>query len=150
MHVDGSKGAGLIGVVRELQFLPLYNLLGIPHEMGHLGVSFEELRNSVDDCTSHIIFPISKAPICNTLACFSTRRTSLGFFHEELFDRVVIDHRHRIAALPLYRAVDTRRQDSAKFGGPCCVSDLWLSWEEADETFFAAGKLDPFLRKCNC
>ncbi len=68
-----------------------------------------------------------------------------GSLCEEAFDRVVVDHGHRVAAGTLGAAIDTGREDGAELRRPGRFRDRRLTGEGDGEAIFPADKLGPFL-----
>src|SRR5437879_5928132 len=78
-------------------------------------------------------------------AGFGARWTRLRFLCEYSLGLGVIDDSHRIAALTLRCAINTRRQVGFMLGSVSRFRCFRLSGKIAGEAIFPAGKLNPFL-----
>jgi hypothetical protein len=142
VHVDRGVGAGLIGVVGELDEQPGHQVREIREHARDLDVSLQVFRRGEHDGASHVGFPVADAVIMDREI---QRGQRPGSFGEHAFDRVVIDHGDRIAAGPLRPAVDTGREDGAELRRPRRLRDSRFTREVDGEVIVGAGILAPLL-----
>src|SRR5438034_8173028 len=146
VHIDGCKGAGLVGV-RKAQLVSFDELEEIPLVLRHLRVALHEFPRCVHQRGSSINLPPTFPGTTDSFAHDIAGRTTFGLLRENGLHLIVIDHRYGVAALALCDAIDARRKVRSVFRSIGGLAYFWLFREKARESVFAAGKLHPFLRE---